>query len=201
MKTNKILITTAMLIVVLAMQMIWIKADEEAVDPIVPYDVLYKPNHSRVYDGDTIQDIYIDVYDLEPKRAKGYPAELMFLGMFIEADDIYCYTDIRIFGIDTPEKKPSKSGRTEESRQAEKAAAQLAQTALFDLLHQHDFKFQIEHAQPDKYFGRIVAQVYVGEGENRINVGDWMIKNKHAVPYDGGTKLTWEEMSKALDIK
>ena len=33
-------------------------------------------------------------------------------------------------------------------------------------------------------YGRILADVYLGD----LHINQWMLDNKHAIPYDGGTK-------------
>ena len=167
-----------------------------------PHDVIFKVGDSNVYDGDTIQRIYISVYDIDPRsEIKDFPAEHAFPMIYIEKDNVYCYADIRIKGIDTPEKKPATAGRTEESRQAEKDAAKAATGALYNLLAFYDFQFQIEDVEEDKYFGRIVADVFVGEGADRINVGDYMIEQGYAYAYDGGTKKEWDSGWFEIDIE
>lgn len=100
-------------------------------------------SEKQVYDGDTIKDVRIEV---------NIPAlEVGF----------YLVRDIRIFGIDTPEKRPRKAGRTPESRANEKAAANRARAYLIGLLSDNDFQSEL------------------------------MIQAGHAKPYDGGTKPDW----------
>lgn len=152
------------------------------------------PDDSSVYDGDTISDILVKVYDIDVNDILApYPKEEPFPGVWIEGDYIYVYTDIRIAGIDTPEKRPHKSGRTEESLAAEKAAAAKAQHALDTLLKRHKYRFEIVYITADKYHGRIVAEVFVGEDDERINVSEYMIEQGHAYAYDGKTKKSWDD--------
>ena len=81
---------------------------------------------------------------------------------------------VRLKGIDTPEIK----GSTEE----EKLAARLAKEYVEGLvLHKH---VKLENAATEK-FGRILADVYVGQ----INIGENLLKERYAVPYDGGKKV------------
>lgn len=145
---------------------------------------------SQVYDGDTIQDVYIDIADLRTE----YAAEVLWLGIFRKGKDLYAVTDIRIKGMDTPEKKPStkyKDGtpRPEAERDAERAAAALASAELLMLLEGNNMALVVANPEPDKYFGRVVADVFIDD----LNVADYMIEKGLAYPYDGGTKMEFHE--------
>lgn len=87
-------------------------------------------------------------------------------------DDIFRFS-VRLANIDTPEIK----GKTPE----EKKAAIIARDALKDKIYNKHVR--LENVATEKY-GRILATIYLGD-EN-INV--WMVKNRYAVPYDGGKK-------------
>lgn len=127
-------------------------------------------SQTQVYDGDTIKDVRIEV---------NIPAlEVGF----------YLVRDLRISGIDTPEKRPKKAGRTEESRVREKQAAAAARNHLVSILAANDFQFKIADLSLGKYAGRILAELWV---ENE-KVSDLMIASGHAKPYDGGRKPQWD---------
>ena len=80
---------------------------------------------------------------------------------------------VRLNGIDTPELK----GKTED----EKTAAKQARDALSHLiLHK---KVTLRNVQNEKY-GRILADVYL----DNLCINEWLIKERYAVKYDGGTK-------------
>ena len=105
-------------------------------------------------------------------------------------------TDIRINGIDTPEKRPLKKKRdgtlrSEVGRSNEKYAAAQSRLALLKLLQENELKFVVSNPTIGKYAGRIVAAVNV----DGINAGQFLIKNGYALPYDGGRKveLDWEQ--------
>ena len=88
----------------------------------------------------------------------------------------YYRFSVRLSGIDTPEMK---------SRNAtEKTLATAAQSALSDLLLHK--QVELRNVKFEKY-GRLLADVYVGS----IHVNQYMIDNKYAVHYDGGTKAEW----------
>ena len=80
---------------------------------------------------------------------------------------------VRLNGIDTPEIK----GKTED----EKLAAKQTRDALADLILNK--YITLKNIQTEKY-GRILADVYFGD----LHLNEWLIKEKYAVKYDGGTK-------------
>jgi endonuclease YncB( thermonuclease family) len=82
---------------------------------------------------------------------------------------------VRLNGIDTPEIK----GKTED----EKLAAKHARDALSGLILNK--VVILKNIQTEKY-GRILADVYLGD----LYLNEWLIKEKYAVKYDGGTKNT-----------
>jgi endonuclease YncB( thermonuclease family) len=86
---------------------------------------------------------------------------------------------VRLNGIDTPELK----GQSDD----EKTAAKQARDALSQLiLHK---KITLRNVQNEKY-GRILADVYLDD----LCINDWLVEERYAVKYDGGTKqipLSW----------
>jgi micrococcal nuclease len=80
---------------------------------------------------------------------------------------------VRLNGIDTPEIK----GKTED----EKTAAKITRDALAALILNK--VVILKNIQTEKY-GRILADVYLGE----IYINEWLLKERYAVKYDGGTK-------------
>ena len=149
---------------------------------------------TQIYDGDTIKDVKILV-----SRGHACTVGEVWPGVFTDANGFYVQTDIRIAGIDTPEKRPSTknrdgSPRSKKSRDNEKYAAQAARNALIGLLRKHNFEFTITAPQQGKYAGRTVAHCRVGD----IDVAAYLIEKGHALPYDGGTKthVNWEVLDK-----
>lgn len=86
--------------------------------------------------------------------------------------DVY----VRLRGIDAPEAK-AKCGAARE-------AARLAHSKLADLL-QGQTSVILTHISADKYFGRIVADLSLINGENPAQD---MLAGGYAVAYDGGHK-------------
>ena len=130
-------------------------------------------SQKQVYDGDTIKDVRIEVEI--PSLEVGF----------------WLSRDIRINGIDTPEKRPKRAGRTLESLTAEKAAAREARLFLIELLKANDFQFQIGDIGYGKYAGRVLADVFI----NGVSVSESMIAAGHAIAYEGGKKVPYEEWS------
>ncbi len=128
-------------------------------------------SQQQVYDGDTIKDVRIEVEI--PSLEVGF----------------WLSRDIRINGIDTPEKRPKRAGRTPESLTAEKAAASQARFFLIDLLKANGFQFEIGDVGYGKYAGRVLADVFI-KGES---VAEIMIAAGHALAYTGGTKIPFDE--------
>ena len=85
---------------------------------------------------------------------------------------------VRLNGIDTPEIK----GKTA----TEKELAKRARDALSSLIMNKNVI--LKNVETEKY-GRLLAEVYVDD----ININNYMIENKYAVKYDGGTKERPEE--------
>lgn len=110
---------------------------------------------------------------------KVYDGDTFTLACCLNGDSTlerYYRFSVRLAGIDTPEMK---------SRNAtEKSLATAAQTALSRLILNQ--VVELRNVKFEKY-GRLLADVYVGN----IHVNQYMIDNKHAVYYDGGTKPEW----------
>ena len=144
-------------------------------------------DHSDVYDGDTWTDIYISVKTLEHDH---YLPEVLWPGILLIDDTLYVVTDIRLKGIDTPEKRPTKAGRTPESLAREKAAAQLAKNAVEELLEENDWEFVVTEPELGKYAGRTVANILIGK--ERINLTEYLINKGLGYEYGGGKKKAFD---------
>lgn len=88
--------------------------------------------------------------------------------------------DIRIGGIDTPEKK-GRAKCPEEALRAEEATAEMRRLLEGQTVSLHNVKYE-------KYGGRLLADVVTPDGTNAAN---HMIAQQLAVPYSGGTKSPW----------
>ena len=92
----------------------------------------------------------------------------------------YVLTDIRVNGIDTPEKK----GRAK--CESEAALAEKASAATKELIYDKDVL--LFNVQYEKYGGRVLGDVKTLGG---LSVADNLTRKNLAKPYDGGTKQSW----------
>lgn len=173
---------------VLGFCILFIHADSDS--PVL-YEAVLTEGEKQVYDGDTLKDVRITILYHKDKIPKE-PIEV-WPGIWVTAAGVEVETDIRIAGIDTPEKRPltkHKDGtkRSEASRNKEKAAAAAARQAVIDLLKENAWQFDVTNPMLGKYAGRVVADVNVIDED----VARYLILNGHAKAYDGGTKPKWD---------
>lgn len=117
----------------------------------------------RIIDGDTV-----DIAFLHP-----------------DSQQIYRHR-IRLYGIDTPEKRPAKNNP---NREAEIAASNRATEALRQRLKENDNRVLALFHKKDKY-GRELATFY---HKDRSSINAWMISEGYAYAYDGGTKMAFQD--------
>lgn len=88
----------------------------------------------------------------------------------------------RMNGYDTPEIRPrlNVENRKEVINKAKEARDYLKDLVKDKLVYLKCGKF-------DKY-GRLLADIYVGDGENKLWINKDMIDNKYGYEYDGGKK-------------
>jgi endonuclease YncB( thermonuclease family) len=171
-------------------------SNEEKAKGQLFYGTLESIDH--IYDGDTIGRVIGGV--LHGVSVRIYPVcdfgedetNMLWLGVECREDGIFTETKIRISGIDAPERAPKKAGRTEESLNREKAKAAAALEFLKSLVLKYtkdgkEIGFAIRIIDNSK-FGDTLADVILFNDEVYVNVATEMIKNGHAVSYDGGTK-------------
>ena len=101
-----------------------------------------------------------------------------------ESGNIYRHR-VRLYGIDTPEKRPPLS---DPNRQAEIAASLRAKQALEQRVRENDFILVALFYQTDKY-GRQMCTFYDKQGED---INQWMIQQGHAYEYHGKTKKKFD---------
>lgn len=87
---------------------------------------------------------------------------------------------VRIKGIDAPEVRSRCA--------SERYAAQGAKARLVRLFRDSGNTVTLREIEHDKYGGRLLAHVVVGNGRLASRV---MIHEKHARPYNGGRKTPW----------
>lgn len=82
---------------------------------------------------------------------------------------------VRLNGIDTPEIK----GKTPDEKQAAKETRDVLSSMIMNKT------VKLENIQSEKY-GRLLADVYLGD----LHLNQWLIDNRYAVAYSGGTKTS-----------
>ena len=136
-------------------------------------------------DGDDItwQDTVEFTFPIEGGRViKVYDGDTITIAAKLPFDNSPLYRlSVRLNGIDTPEIK----GKTDD----EKIAAKQVKDALSNLILNK--RVSLKNIQTEKY-GRILADVYIGE----LHINQWLITEKYAVKYDGGTKKSPESWLK-----
>ena len=147
-----------------------------------------KPNEKQKNfneDGDDItwQDTVEFTFPINGGRViKVYDGDTITIAAKLPFDNSPLYRlSVRLNGIDTPEIK----GKTED----EKIAAKQVKDALSVLILNK--RVNLKNIQTEKY-GRILADVYIGE----LHINKWLITEKYAVKYDGGTKKSPESWLK-----
>jgi len=108
------------------------------------------------------------------KVIKVYDGDSITIASRLPFDDSTLYRfSVRLNGIDTPEIK----GKNDD----EKEAAKNARDALSRLILNKNII--LKNVDNEKY-GRVLADVYLGD----LHINEWLIKERYAVRYDGGTK-------------
>jgi endonuclease YncB( thermonuclease family) len=93
---------------------------------------------------------------------------------------------VRLYGIDTPEKRPSAS---DPERDKEIAASKRSSEALMARLKENDNLVIALFHKSDKY-GRLLCTFYDKQGDD---MNQWMVKSGFAYEYFGKTKKTFQE--------
>lgn len=105
-----------------------------------------------------------------------------------ETNKIFKYR-VRLYGIDTPEKRPLKS---DPNRDKEIEAAKKSSKAMQDKLDENNNIVVALFYKPDKY-GRLLCSIY---DKNGNDINEWMIQSGYAYAYYGKTKKSFEEVSR-----
>lgn len=99
---------------------------------------------------------------------------------------------VRLYGIDTPEKKPLKSNP---DREKEMEAAKKSSQALHQKMEENHHVVTILLYKPDKY-GRLLGTLYDEKGED---INQWMVQQGFATAYFGKTKKSFAETRRSTD--
>jgi len=130
-------------------------------------------------DGDDIKwaDTVEFTFPIDGGRViKVYDGDTITIASKLPFNDSPLYRlSVRLNGIDAPEIK----GKSED----EKTAAKHTRDALAALILNKYVTLKNIHSEK---YGRILADVYCGE----LCLNEWLIRERYAVEYDGGTKKT-----------
>jgi endonuclease YncB( thermonuclease family) len=101
-------------------------------------------------------------------------------------DNLYKW-NVRLYGYDTPEMRPSRS---KPNRDEEIKAAKAAKVFLMSqIMNQPEQLVFIKCNKFDKY-GRLLAELYINQNDEK-SVNQLMIDNNHGYAYHGGTKRVY----------
>ena len=131
--------------------------------------IKYKCTLDRIIDGDTV-DVNID------------------LGF-----DVLTRKRCRLLGIDTPESRTSEKTEKKYGLLSKKKLSEWCMKAVAS--DKDDITLEIRCGRKnyiDKY-GRVLAELWILEGENHTNLNEWLCNNNYAVPYHGQNKNDIEE--------
>jgi micrococcal nuclease len=101
---------------------------------------------------------------------------------------------VRLYGIDTPEKKPLKS---DPNRDKEMEASKKSSAAMQQKVDENQQMMYLLFHTPDKY-GRLLGTLYDKKG---VNMNQWMIEQGYATEYFGKTKKSFDQVLSERDQK
>lgn len=104
-------------------------------------------------------------------------------------------SSLRIYGIDAPEMKPRRQGRSIESLEQEKAAAIRSRDFLLQLIYNQVVWVDLCDKSTDKY-GRLMGVIFF----QNENVAEKMIKGGHARRYHGDRKVEFDHIDMDADL-
>lgn len=119
---------------------------------------------------------------------KVYDGDTIFISYFHHG---FLYSNkLRIVGVDCPEIRPEKKGRTEESLIREKAIS----AKIRDILKEKilDKIVDIEIIRGEDKYGRDLGDAFI-EGES---ISKWLLENNYGYNYEGDGKKSFDELDK-----
>lgn len=149
-----------------------------------------------IYDGDTIDKVEFRLPGVMP-AADAVFGEI-YPDLFLREDGLWCVINVRLAGIDTPERHPRHHYPNGEERPPQEIArerrqAMEARDEVVRLLSRSNLQFHLRDCQLGKYAGRIVGEVWVeAPGKKKlVNVSEHLIARGLGEPYQGGKKRVW----------
>jgi len=148
------------------------------------------PQEEAVYQNATDENTSYYSYENRKQKVKVLrvvDGDTVDIAMYhAETNHIFKYR-VRLYGIDTPEKRPLKS---DPNREKEIAASKQSSKAMTDKLEANYNIVTALFYKPDKY-GRLLCTFYDNKGED---INAWMIQQGYATSYFGKTKKSYEEV-------
>ena len=127
-------------------------------------DVKYRCTLDRVIDGDTI-DVCID------------------LGF-----DVMTRKRCRLLGIGTPESRTTDKEEKGYGHQSKKKLREWCLKAIESDKDDIHLELRCKKGKTSDKYGRVLAEVWVIDGETETNINEWLCDNHYAVPYHGQNK-------------
>ena len=140
-------------------------------------DLSYMESMEYIEYKDTIEFV---VPITKGKVIKVYDGDTITVASRITPESPIYRFQVRMNGIDTPE---IKGGSMHEKELAIKARNELSKMIMGKMVY-------LKNNKTEKY-GRVLSDVYL----NDLHINQWLLDNKYAVEYSGGTKirpLEWE---------
>lgn len=140
-------------------------------------DLSYMESMEYIEYKDTIEFV---VPITKGKVIKVYDGDTITVASRIAPESPIYRFQVRMNGIDTPE---IKGGSMHEKELAIKARNELSKMIMGKMVY-------LKNNKTEKY-GRVLSDVYL----NDLHINQWLLDNKYAVEYSGGTKirpLEWE---------
>ena len=130
---------------------------------------------SEYYNGKNMEGKVVSVYDGDTVK------------IIMKVNDEFIKFNCRLSGIDTPEIRTKNSN---EKKYGIFVRDKLREKILNKIVTVHCLKF-------DKY-GRLLVTLFI----DNCSICDWLIENKYALSYNGGTKQKWEDYlsSSSIDL-
>jgi micrococcal nuclease len=139
--------------------------------PYVTYDHIKKMvKILRIVDGDTVD-----------------------IAMAREDNRVFKYR-VRLYGIDTPEKRPPKANA---DRDKEIEASRASSAALMGMFQKSGNYAIVQLYKPYKY-GRLLGTFYDKHG---VDINRWMVEQGYAVAYFGKTKKSFAEIHSLEELE
>lgn len=142
-----------------------------------------------------MSDLYHDVYKRFAQNLDVYDGDSIRADID-EGDYRWEYQrPLRLYGVDAPELAPLRRNYEgdEEGRELEKAYAREARDRAREYIEAAEGPILVQTVKlpgkpvRDKY-GRTLARVFVPIGGQMVDLGRRLLGERHARPYDGGTK-------------